>query len=272
MKYLRYSILALWLLFTLSCRLSVPVRLNIASTPLPAIQPTATSFPSLTPPPTSNSAPALKITEQKIQEQSQSPSYQIDITTPRLEGSIPTLDLLNQAIDQLITEQVDSFKKSAREIEDWRAQNLPDVSSFLQIGYKATYTDSNLVSLLFEINLYSAGAAHPGSSTVSLNYDLKQGKTLSLAALFQPGSPYLEALSQSCVQQLSQNGALEFSEGARPEEKNFKSWNITPDGLQITFDPYQVAPYALGPQTVVVPYSALKALLPPNSPLMVVIQ
>ena len=55
--------------------------------------------------------------------------------------------------------------------------------------------------------------------------------------------------------------------GAAPEEKNYKSWNITREGLEVTFNPYQVASYAEGPQVVVVPYVVLKDLIDPNGPL-----
>jgi hypothetical protein len=41
---------------------------------------------------------------------------------------------------------------------------------------------------------------------------------------------------------------------------------ITKKGLWITFDPYQVAAYAAGPQTVLVPYSALKDIIKPDGP------
>jgi hypothetical protein len=37
--------------------------------------------------------------------------------------------------------------------------------------------------------------------------------------------------------------------------------------LLITFDEYQVAPYAAGPQKVAIPYSELRALINPQGPL-----
>ena len=51
------------------------------------------------------------------------------------------------------------------------------------------------------------------------------------------------------------------------KEENYRSWNITPKGLQITFDDYQVTPHAAGPQQVLVPYATLKALIDPAGPL-----
>ena len=38
-------------------------------------------------------------------------------------------------------------------------------------------------------------------------------------------------------------------------------------GIGITFDAYQVGPYAAGPQFVMVPYSALKDIINPEGPI-----
>ncbi|MGB7924961.1 MAG: RsiV family protein, partial [Pyrinomonadaceae bacterium] len=58
-----------------------------------------------------------------------------------------------------------------------------------------------------------------------------------------------------------------IEEGAAAKEDNYGSWNITRKGLLITFDAYQVGPYAAGPQWVVVPYSALKEIIRADGPL-----
>jgi hypothetical protein len=52
--------------------------------------------------------------------------------------------------------------------------------------------------------------------------------------------------------------------GAGPLEKNFSVFNITKDGLLITFTTYQVASYADGPQEVFIPYRELKDYLNPE--------
>ena len=58
-----------------------------------------------------------------------------------------------------------------------------------------------------------------------------------------------------------------LKDGSAPTAKNYESWTITKRGIGINFDPYQVAPYAAGPQFVMVPYSALKELIKPDGPL-----
>jgi hypothetical protein len=58
-----------------------------------------------------------------------------------------------------------------------------------------------------------------------------------------------------------------FSTGAAPTPENYEDWNLTADHLIITFDTYQVAPGASGPQTISIPYSELQAVLHPQGPL-----
>lgn len=55
--------------------------------------------------------------------------------------------------------------------------------------------------------------------------------------------------------------------GAGLDEKNYQTWNITHKGLEITFNPYQVASYAEGPQVVVIPFPVLTNLIDPKGPI-----
>jgi len=59
----------------------------------------------------------------------------------------------------------------------------------------------------------------------------------------------------------------EIDTGAGPRADNYRAWNITRKGLWITFDPYQVAAYAGGPQHILVPYSILKDIIKPDGPI-----
>jgi hypothetical protein len=98
---------------------------------------------------------------------------------------------------------------------------------------------------------------------------------LKLAELFNPGAKYIQSLSAYCIKDLKRQSKSKDSmlddqtiqNGAGPDAQNYDSWTITKKGLEITFDPYQVAAYAAGPQKVVVPYSALKELIKPDGPL-----
>ena len=69
------------------------------------------------------------------------------------------------------------------------------------------------------------------------------------------------------MNELKAKDVLFWEEGALPRADNYQVWNISPEGLQITFDEYQVAPYAAGPQSVQIPYSDVKSLARPDGPL-----
>jgi len=59
----------------------------------------------------------------------------------------------------------------------------------------------------------------------------------------------------------------QIESGAAASAKNYQSWTISKKGLGIDFDSYQVAPYAAGPQHVLIPYSAVKDIIKPDGPL-----
>jgi hypothetical protein len=150
------------------------------------------------------------------------------------------------------------------------------MGSDLGIGYTIALAQDDLISVQFDVGSYYQGAAHPNSGAVTLNYDLKSGKALKLADLFKPGSRYLQAISTYCVADLkkqSKEKGMElldgvFADGAAPKAQNYENgWTITRRGLGISFDPYQVGPYAAGPQFVMVPYSTLKDLIKPDGPI-----
>jgi hypothetical protein len=110
-----------------------------------------------------------------------------------------------------------------------------------------------------------SGAAHPNTSTESFNYDLNRNAPVRLAELFTPNSNYLKEISDYAIRELKKVETASWVEnGAGPKIENFHSWNITPLGLKITFDNYQVGPYAAGPHEVVVPYSVLKPIIKPD--------
>jgi hypothetical protein len=105
-----------------------------------------------------------------------------------------------------------------------------------------------------------------------LNYDLKNGKLLTLSDLFKPGAKFLQVIATYCIADLKKQGKdkglldEEIEKGAAANAKNYQSWSIMRKGLGINFDSYQVGPYAAGPQFVLVPYSTLKDLINPEGP------
>lgn len=222
---------------------------------------TATLTPSPLPP-----TPQVVLAPVSLSEDNQSPNYKIKASIPTLQGRTEQRIVeFNTAMTNLVNGEIDKFKKN---VSDLPADTTSPGSS-LEVTYALTLQHTDLWSFKFDFSFYSAGAAHPGLYSITMNYDLGQGKQLTLSDLFLPNSNYLETISSYCIAELSKRdiGFDSFSEGAAPTPENYRNWNLTTDGLMITFDEYQVAPYAAGPQTVVVPYSELQGMINPQGPL-----
>jgi len=240
--------------------------------------PTEIAFPTEVPPPTASPEPVFTpapevlrldetvfLTSEVISETNQTPLYTLSAQTPVLQGlADPRVTRFNQTVAALVQEEVTAFKEMAQD-----AINPPEGNgSFFELGFTVLSPPGDLISLQFLINGYSAGAAHPYHYTRTFNYQLSTGQELTLDQLFLPGADYLNALANYCQTELQQRLGSEvfFVEGAGPQPENYQNWNLSFEGLVITFDEYQVAPYAAGPQTVVVPYSALADILDPQGP------
>jgi len=219
---------------------------------------------------------AARVTPKVIKEANKQARYTIDAEYPQIEGDA-RFDKFNREARSLITKDVAAFKTAETVSETDAGNETPAeaLDSSLGVGYEIRYATDDLISVEFTEGDYSRGAAHPNSSTTVLNFDVKNGKKLALADLFTAKSKYLSAISSYCIKELKDRSKKDkdsmldddmMKSGASARADNYKAWAITRKGLWITFDPYQVAAYAAGPQTVLVPYSALKDLIKPDGP------
>lgn len=185
---------------------------------------------------------------------------------PALQGSDDQrVTNFNNEMTLLTQEEIAKFKDNVVQV-----QPMPGVagSSYDQ-QYMLLSSPGNLISLKFQIMIYIQGAAHPGTHTRTVTYDLEAGTDVRLVALFLPGSDYLERIANYCIAQLGKRGITSetSSSGAKATPENYGNWNITAEGLLITFDEYQVAAYAAGPQEVIVPFAELQSAIDPLGPL-----
>lgn len=219
------------------------------------------SEPNITPIPT----PVYELVSKPFQESGQTPPYQINAEIPVLLDSqkVPVEDF-NQLVDALIRENIDTFRKSVQ-------QDAPDPPISSRSTYDLKYSllspEGEIISLKFVITSYFDGAAHPGEQMLTFNYNLVTGQQLYLEQLFISGSGYLDQIAGYCKEQLNLRNIAFNVAGADPTTNNYRNWNITSDGLLITFEMYQVAAGAAGPQTVLIPSIELKEVINSHGPL-----
>ena len=223
----------------------------------------------------------VEVVAKQIREKNKKLKYEVDAAYPQLTGSVdPNFGKFNQTVRSLIARKVSDFKQEMTPDPD--DEVAPDenpaidesMGSDITIGYTVALAKDDLIGIEFTVSSYSAGAAHPNSYTEVVNFDLKNGKLLKLVDLFLPGAKYLQTISTYCIQELKKQAKAQGADamldddwikrGAGAELTNYDNWTITKKGLGITFDPYQVAAYAAGPQNVLVPYSALKEIIKPD--------
>jgi len=231
----------------------------------------------LTQQPIDFSAAAARFVPKVIKEANKQSRFRIDVVYPQIEGDA-RFDKFNKEARAMVTKNVAAFKTSETSNETDAGSEIPaeTQTSTLESDYQIRLAADDLISIEFTESAYSRGAAHPNSYTTVLNYDVRNGKKLALADLFNAKSNYVKVISDYCIKDLKQQAKKEkdsmltddmIQSGASARAENFNAWTITKQGLWITFDPYQVAAYAAGPQQVLVPYSALKDLIKADGPI-----
>ena len=233
----------------------------LSTSPVFTAIPTLTSVPETNPSTGSLLSQTVTIQSTPFSESSNAPLYTITAQTPYLQGSDdPRVGAFNERAKQIVQNGIDDFKNNVIS----QASNPPiSAGSSFDLQYAIVGQHGDFWSIKFNIYFYADGAAHPAHGSITLNYDLEKGKEITLDELFLPNSNYLQAISDYAKAQLATRdiGFDMFSDGAAPLPENYQQWNVSDNGLVITFDEYQVAPYAAGPQEVVLPFEELGQFL-----------
>lgn len=135
-------------------------------------------------------------------------------------------------------------------------------------SYSVTSPSPAGLSITFEVWTYTGGA-HGNLDVMTLNYSLLTGQRLGLVDLFEDPDAALHLMSTWSYKELSRRlGGMRQEQmlrtGLNPVPENFASLTLTPQGVRINFQPYQVAPWAAGAQKVDMPLDQLL----PASPLL----
>lgn len=182
----------------------------------------------------------------------------MDIKYPITSNKLIDLELFTWA-----TGQMQTFVSAVRGFKEDDGNATFEYS--LNIDYK-TFQTADTFSVLFHTSTYTGGA-HPANGQISFVFKLDDARRLRLADIFQSDDKSIATLLSSlCYATLKDDlGKLGFevSEDAIPPElDSFSAFAIDKAGLIIFFEPYQVAPYSFGYQTVSIPLKDLGPLKP----------
>jgi len=162
---------------------------------------------------------------------------------------------------------INDFRDITDEAFEYMREDTPGPLG-LDINYSIEYMDNRCVSILLYSFSYTGGA-HPNTFSSSYNYDIEKRKDILLYDLFAEGYNYLGFLSSYCYEDIKnkyteidvdpadmEDWIIDGTDPSKPD--NFRDFNLTADSLMITFDPYEVGPYAMGAFIVFVPYAEFK--------------
>lgn len=131
----------------------------------------------------------------------------------------------------------------------------------LETTYSTTRPSPSVLSIVWKTASYTGGA-HGNLEIGTTTYDMKTGTLIDLYDVFEDLDAALDDMSVFCTRKLSRTLGDMYNKdmlesGTAPEADNFSSFALTPAGIRIFFQPYQVAPWAAGPQAVDIPLDAL---------------
>ena len=257
-----FVLLLLSALFFLACNLTVPLTLarvwlvSSADGSAPVeLTPTAV--------PTDVYDPLLSRVIRS--EESADSLYSIYLEHPEMNQAGEAGRVFNQMIEQYMLAELGAFRNNVDGLDE-ASKELGN--SFYELNYRTYRSDQKFISLLMVEDIYYAGAAHPGRFYYAVNYDIGREQFLEMTDLFIDQTPFLLVISQYCAQEITTLYPGGYgTDGLASIPENYARWNVTADGLLITFQEYQVAPYAAGSPQVIVPYDLLIDYIDPDGPL-----
>lgn len=187
-------------------------------------------------------------------------SLDINVIFPVEYATMPfVMEVINPLLNEKITGFMDMFAE---------ADIQPSFGSSwsLNVGYEEIRHSDTVFTIALYENMYTGGA-HGINFATMLTFDTEAKTLLSLDDVLADVPISLSAIAPIAVTQILDNlGDFAdvdwIADGTDPTNlNNYATWAITSDGLLFYFGDYHVAPYAAGPQTVVIPFADLSGML-----------
>ncbi len=193
-------------------------------------------------------------------------AWAVDFRYPQLVGgTTPLAHLVNIDVRSEVETRVESFVSGPAAVRDPAGVNA------LTGRFSVEMLTNRVASFVLRWVDNTSSKTKPTTSVETLTYGLDSGRRLDFGDVFtdQPGA--LNILSAESRLQLQRNlgdayDATTAEAGTLPQAGYYVNWSLTPAGLKVTFDMFQVGPYEVGTPTVVVPWSRLAPVVRADGP------
>lgn len=180
------------------------------------------------------------------------PVLKYEVNTPELWSDAQGVKKLNQQyLAKLKTTQEycrgDLYRMAAIDAKE-AAENGYPVHEYQYLKTFDVTANGNCVLSLYSDTYEYTGGAHGNTERTSQTWHFPGGHRLSLASLFPVGTHYRAALIARIIAIISRNPEAYFDDYKKlaAEKFNADSFYLTPEGLAIYYQQYDIAPYSSG--------------------------
>ena len=174
------------------------------------------------------------------------------------------------AVDTYIRDMSSEYTIQDQYSQEMSQEDLNQLKSDLRLSTKVDYIDSLVISVRKDLAEYYAGAVHGNYGTGFYNIDHRTKTLLRESDYFV--EDYAAQLTKILQRRLLIGYKVKTLEELE-EKEGISAADITPNdncsigpkGLTYIYNPYEIAPYALGQITIFVPYEDLQPILRPGS-------
>ena len=174
------------------------------------------------------------------------------------------------AVDPYIRDMSSEYTIQDQYSQEMSQEDLNELKSDLRLSTKVDYIDSLVISVRKDLAEYYAGAVHGNYGTGFYNIDHRTKTLLRESDYFV--EDYAAQLTKILQRRLLIGYKVKTLEELE-EKEGISAADITPNdncsigpkGLTYIYNPYEIAPYALGQITIFVPYEDLQPILRPGS-------
>lgn len=163
--------------------------------------------------------------------------------------------------------QVSIYEQAVTDFQNRQEEGFPFFPYEMTRPFTMTYGQDCIISLYLDEYIYTGGA-HGNTIRTGDTWEARTATKLPLCCLFRPGVDYQERILGVVIaeaqRRAQEDSGLFLGEPAELVVQNFNPANfyLTPAGIVIFYQQYDLGPYSAGIQTFLVPYGAVGARVP----------
>jgi len=126
-------------------------------------------------------------------------------------------------------------------------------------NYEVSYSDNNIISIIYNLLYYGKGAAHPNSFTYGVTANIESGEIYNVKDLFKKNSNYEKVINKRLKEEVEKLDISLFKPFEGLEDNQI--FYLTEEGIEFVYQTYVYTPYAYGPLKLLIKYEDIKNIL-----------